>query len=549
MSLPASQRRFSASLAAMLILGAGLALSSVAALRLHAAEQDRADLDFRQETEKYAQALAENVRDVEVALTTLGRFLGIAPGMDARAFNSLARPMLAELPGTEMMTYAAPGSAGGSRTLSTEDVPPAVQPLLQETAQRAMLRGQPATAYMRAGAEGEAGAGVMIIAAPLPQGPPGGYTAATLRIDALARRTIRSSRLGDAAKVAIIDVRPGQPETLLFASDKPAGTGGDGKDGILARGKGVVSWPVAMADGIWRVDMAKTASGTPFLTAFLVLVAGSSLSVLCAVYVLRLGDWSRSLARANLMLESDVQARVLSEAALKQSQRELRDLANYQERVKEDERKRIAREIHDDLGQNLMVLRLDVSGLLQPGAEDPQVNERLHLVLKQIDITIRSVRSIINNLRPSVLDLGLLAAIEWQVKEMNARHGVQFMLQAEREDIGDMLNDEQATSTFRIVQEAMSNVVRHANARHAWIRLSAGGGGLRIVIEDDGTGRYPGDQRKPRSFGLIGIKERVAAMGGDVEISGMHGQGTILILTLPRAENLERKPSSPALNT
>lgn len=230
----------------------------------------------------------------------------------------------------------------------------------------------------------------------------------------------------------------------------------------------------------------------------------------------------------------DITARKEAEQALRQSQTELRELAAHQARVKEDERKRIAREIHDDLGQNLLALRIDVS--LLDGAtrlDHLDLNKSIRALLEQVDNTMRSMRAIINDLRPAVLDLGLQAAIEWQVQQFRQRNGVSCALEVEGNDIDRMLDEEAATSVFRILQESLTNVSRHAYATHVDIRLRSRYGCLELEIEDNGVGGFPGNMRKPRSFGLIGIRERVYTMGGEFRVASVPGNGTTLTITIP----------------
>lgn len=232
----------------------------------------------------------------------------------------------------------------------------------------------------------------------------------------------------------------------------------------------------------------------------------------------------------------DITARKEAEQALRQTQTELRELAAHQERVKEDERKRIAREIHDDLGQNLLALRIDVS-LLDEATRHPhpEINKEIRSLMGQVDNVIRSVRAIINDLRPPVLDLGLQSAIEWQVQQFRQRSGVSCTLAVEGGDIDGILDEDAATSVFRILQESLSNVSRHAHAKQVNICVQRRCDRLVLEIADDGIGNYPGNMRKPRSFGLIGIRERVFTLGGEFRLCSAPGKGTSLTISIPVA--------------
>lgn len=228
---------------------------------------------------------------------------------------------------------------------------------------------------------------------------------------------------------------------------------------------------------------------------------------------------------------TDISERKKVEEALRQSRQMLRHLVSYQERVREDERKRIAREIHDDLGQNLLALRIDVSMLhTRTGSAHPKLNERVGIALNHIDATMKAVRAAINNLRPTVLDLGLNAAIEWQVQDFQRRSGIACELAME-DDF--RLDDDRATALFRILQESLNNVIRHAQASQVQIDLYRDGDKLIMTIADNGVGLYPDCRRKANSFGLVGIQERINTLGGELEIDSGAERGTTLIVSLP----------------
>jgi signal transduction histidine kinase len=238
--------------------------------------------------------------------------------------------------------------------------------------------------------------------------------------------------------------------------------------------------------------------------------------------------------------------RRLAEQALRQSQEELRQLASYQERIKEDERKRIAREIHDELGQNLLALRIDVAMLhARTGASHPKLNKKVHSVLDHIDSTMKAMRAIINNLRPTVLDLGLSAAIEWQVKEFQRRTGIACELQLVEKEL--VVDDTRATALFRILQESLNNVFRHARASKARIDVQRRDGRLVMTVADNGVGIFPGCRRKANSFGLVGIKERISTLGGEFRIDTGEDAGTALTVSIPVAsDDADRGSTSPS---
>ena len=225
-----------------------------------------------------------------------------------------------------------------------------------------------------------------------------------------------------------------------------------------------------------------------------------------------------------------------SEAALQLSHQKLRRLAAHAERIKEGERKRIAREIHDDLGQNLLALRIEADMLATRTAPRHQrLHERARATLAQIDATIRSVRQIINDLRPNVLDLGLNAAVEWQVSEFIRRTGIRCALSDTHREIH--LNDSCATAVFRILQESLSNIVRHAKATEVRVELALHGNDMSMSVSDNGIGIQAGGRNKAGSFGLVGIEERINILGGSFSITSIPGEGTTVHVSIPIEDN------------
>jgi PAS domain S-box-containing protein len=228
------------------------------------------------------------------------------------------------------------------------------------------------------------------------------------------------------------------------------------------------------------------------------------------------------LTEANRQLQQEVAERKRAQAELHQSREQLRKLADHLQVIKEEERKRIARDIHDELGQNLLALRLDLAQLHQrSGVRGGPLHQRAGLALDNLDATVRSVRGIMNDLRPAVLDLGLQAAIEWQVAEFRKRSGdgCRLQLQLPPEAVVSAVPAEMAIVVFRSLQEALGNVARHAQASSVSVALDADGEQLSLTVADNGIGITPADRAKSGSFGLVGIAERVAALGGRFELA------------------------------
>ncbi len=221
-----------------------------------------------------------------------------------------------------------------------------------------------------------------------------------------------------------------------------------------------------------------------------------------------------------------------SESRLQQTNERLRRLAAHAENIKEIERKRIAREIHDDLGQNLLALRIEADQLAARTADNhPRLHARARLTRDQIDATIRSVRQIINDLRPNVLDLGLGAAVDWQIAEFRRRTGVTCELIMESDEIP--VSDRCATALFRILQESLTNISRHAYASHVRVELSCKTDHVAMSVTDNGVGIQAGGRHKSGSFGLVGVEERIKILGGSFEVSNVPGGGTRVQVSIP----------------
>ena len=226
----------------------------------------------------------------------------------------------------------------------------------------------------------------------------------------------------------------------------------------------------------------------------------------------------------------NISSRKEAEEALRLSRSELRKLGDHQELIREDERRRVARDIHDELGQNLMALRIDLSLMAERPASMVVTKERADAALQQVDTTIKSVRSIMNDLRPAVLDLGLHAAVEWQARQFERRHGIACDLQIDHEEFA--LDDKHATALFRIVQEALTNIIRHARASQVQIGMQRRDGELFLNIADDGIGLPPDWRNKTEAFGLAGIEERIHALGGQFATSSTPGQGMTVTVSI-----------------
>ncbi len=251
-----------------------------------------------------------------------------------------------------------------------------------------------------------------------------------------------------------------------------------------------------------------------------------------ATHAVPLRDASGTI-QAALGITRDITEARRAEEQVRASRAALRSLATRQQDVREDERTRIAREIHDTLGQALTALKLQLSAAQEAAAKDaPALKARLHETTLMVDDLVKSVRRIASDLRPPILDqLGLPAAVEWQAQDFTRRTGIRC--EAAILPTGDAISDELATSLFRIVQEALTNVLRHAGATRVDIELGMKGGCVALEINDDGTGITEAGTMGPGSLGILGMRERAAALGGVLEVAPRAGGGTRVAAWFP----------------
>jgi signal transduction histidine kinase len=218
---------------------------------------------------------------------------------------------------------------------------------------------------------------------------------------------------------------------------------------------------------------------------------------------------------------------------LRESHEQLRALSIYLQHVREEERMRISRAVHDELGQALTGLKIDLSWLSHrlPRQLDPLL-EKTREMSAHIDATIETVRRISTELRPGILDhLGLVAAIEWQANEFQARTGVvcRFAHALDKTVLDEELN----TAFFRIFQEVLTNVIRHAGATRVEVDLYEEDGRLILEVRDNGRGIRPEQISNLKSIGLLGMRERAALLGGEVRIHGAPRKGTTVAVSIP----------------
>lgn len=253
---------------------------------------------------------------------------------------------------------------------------------------------------------------------------------------------------------------------------------------------------------------------------------------------MKVEERTAELRKANKQLLAEIAERRRAEEELKNLHKQLRALAARLQSIREEERKQIAREVHDELGQALTGLKIDISWLTSRLSE-AGVKARRHLLLDKIqsmsnliDMTIKTVRRIATELRPGVLDdLGLVAAIEWQAQDFQKRTGIKCEFTPSVEDIS--LDQDRSTAVFRIFQETLTNIARHANATRINTRLRKDDGNIMLEVEDNGRGITEKEISDSKSLGLLGMKERAFLFGGKVNIIGHLKKGTIVTVLIP----------------
>ena len=233
------------------------------------------------------------------------------------------------------------------------------------------------------------------------------------------------------------------------------------------------------------------------------------------------------------MAHEQLELRVLERTLeLNRSNEQLRNLAAHLQSVREEERAKIAREIHDELGQALTAQKTELSLFRERYGDHKTIADKCGAIMDALNATIRSVKRICTELRPSILDdFGLIDAIHWQANEFKNRTGIDCTFTAEPNNIE--LDKERSTVLFRIFQETLTNVLKHAKATKVIVRLTKDNHNIMLEVVDNGKGIKDEELSKPQSFGLIGMRERVYPWGGKVEIAGDKSTGTTVKVIMP----------------
>jgi PAS domain S-box-containing protein len=227
----------------------------------------------------------------------------------------------------------------------------------------------------------------------------------------------------------------------------------------------------------------------------------------------------------------DVTQRKQMEQELVESREQLRQLSAYMEAIREDERKHMALEIHDELGQLLTALKMDVSLLRMRLGGQPDLLKKVGAMRDLVEQTMLMVRNVANHLRPAALNFGLVSALEWLTEDFGKRTGIVCQLVVNADE--PALSDAHATALFRVVQESMTNIARHAHATRVHVTMMRDANRLVLNVSDDGCGFDPAAVHKSGSYGLLGMSERARLIGASLQIDSVAGSGTVVSISIP----------------
>jgi signal transduction histidine kinase/DNA-binding response OmpR family regulator len=309
--------------------------------------------------------------------------------------------------------------------------------------------------------------------------------------------------------------------------------------GALAGQEALLAIPLLLDERALGVVWLTGAERRPFSASDMELLM--TLGQQCALALERARLYGEAQA-ANTQLEARVAARtgelLTANAQLAQSRVDLRRLSGHLEKLREEERARIAREVHDELGGALTAIKMDVvrlgRGLAHSSDTAPALLDGL---MQTIDGTIKTVRRIATELRPALLDdFGLVAALEWQLQEFGQRAGLNVQFHTNREQLD--LNQDTSIALFRVFQETLTNIARHAQASAIEVTLEAQTDSLVLRVSDNGRGIDLNELAGNKSFGLVSMRERVQLLSGGLDISGLPGRGTTVLVRIPLKNSL-----------
>jgi two-component system sensor histidine kinase UhpB len=237
----------------------------------------------------------------------------------------------------------------------------------------------------------------------------------------------------------------------------------------------------------------------------------------------------------------DITERKQAQAELEQSHHELQEMISALDSLRVEEQKRLAHEMHDDFGQLLAAMKMDISTLQQHLPQsDARIVRHLSSISELVDAMVASVRRIIADLPPKVLeDVGLYSALEFMVTNFEKRHRIPCELRLSESE--PILEAKVATAIYRMVQETLNNVAKHADASYVEAQVISSSAEISLHVKDNGRGMAPDKLQKPGSFGLIGMRQRVTALGGEMKIDSSEGAGTAIMITIPLNARVPRQ--------
>jgi PAS domain S-box-containing protein len=317
----------------------------------------------------------------------------------------------------------------------------------------------------------------------------------TIFVNKAARKALKYEETEDLSRKGLLDYLPAKNKAYF-------------SDNIF---------PVAFVQGVWRgegVWIDKEQKKIPVSQVILVEKPRNGASGFIA-----------SIAR-------DISEAKSKELEIKQMNEHLRALAASLQNIREEERSNIAREIHDDLGQQLTAIKIDVSWIAKKTQGNEQVKQKIDSIMLMLNETVKSIRRISTQLRPSILDdLGLIEALKWQTEEFQKRYGIAVNFMCSKEKL--LLDSPTATGFFRIFQEALTNIARHSDATRVEVSLRIVDKELVLCVQDNGRGFKIDEARIQKTLGLLGMKERALMMGGRFEINNIPTQGVIVKINVP----------------
>jgi len=325
-------------------------------------------------------------------------------------------------------------------------------------------------------------------------------------------------RMNEGAAVLSLD------HTVLHCNGRFARFLGAGLQRVIGSSMLDLVWPDdhSKLDALLRRAAQKSCRGEIRLQSR----KGAPLSVQLSLNPLRLES-----TKAVCLIASDLSEIKRAEQELRASSEQLRNLAAHLLSVREEERARISREVHDELGQSLTAVKMDLAWLAgRLPRRNGQMLKRIRSTRQLADDIIQSIRRISTELRPAVLDLGLAEAVEWQVQEFQTRSGIQCTVRLLTREV---VASNASTAMFRIFQETLTNVARHAKATRAEVVLQKQRDWLVLLIRDNGRGFDQADPSLSKSLGLLGMRERAAILGGRVNILSAPGKGTTVTAWIP----------------